>query len=1133
MYKHLSSVLLLTVMILSSLSENVSAQGFNSITSPDGINIIAVGNSGKMYRSANGGVTYISTTVSGTPNLYSVTSFGNDVWMTGDNGNIIKTLKTASSNTVYNAGDAGTFNSVYFVNSNTGFVCGPSGRVYKSVNGGVNWSLSNTGISSGNGTLNSVCFKDENNGTIVANNGNIFVTTDGGNSWSLETSPTSNNLLKIKYFGNDRVAVGEYGTIVSNTGSGWTNIVTRTRSDIKGVSGSAINDVHVCGGGGFIRNNKSGSSNFFNFENNPMMANLVDICFYDNNKGWAVSSLNGVIIYTTNGGSNWNMPTGATVTLSWVSKPGASGNFLGNNLCQHPTDRNTFYCVFGGQVYVSRNRGENWSAVGVTTPTGTTPHSFFVSPLDTNIWLIATESSPDKVYRSTNYGSSWTQILSLNFSSYGQPLEIDQNNPSVFYFAPDNGGFWKSTNSGETFTEISGNYPFRSPCEILVTWDSSNVIILGDGVTSSSNPAIMFKSTNGGVNWTKIDSTSSSETPSMCNTVFDKSLIWCTEWGGSNIYKSTDMGSDYVLHHSTGFSGWGSDICREDPTMVITGSWGAAATYSTNGGTNWTNINTGLSGHGGGILIAERGLVLAQQGSNLYKLNIVYTDAPVIANPDVQPVSLNGTGSQYYPTSTINPTGTVKNNNGGASATFTVTRLISPGGYSSTKTVSNLASNATTDVTFDAWTFTPGNTYTVKDSVYMADDINNSNNVLSGSLTAYLGQAVYNVNEQFTGSFPPANWVLSGTAGTMYWISSTAGGYANGTGSAKYDFWNAPNGTNQSMFTDAFTPSAAGDSLKFDYSYASLTNSAVDSLIIETSTNGGTTYSVLVKLRGRNTDTIGVGNTIKTVASTGSEFTPTLSSQWRSKKYILPAGTNKIKFRARSGFGNGLYIDNINISSYTMFTQYNIKLIPEGMYNGVTLNMRDTVKAYLRNISSPFSLVDSSVAVFDSVTFNAPFVFKNAGTGTYYIQIIHRNLIEEWSKSGGEPFTKGVTANFDFTSSQSQTYGNNSVLIGSKWCLFSGDVIKDGLIELSDILSIYNDASVFSTGYIPTDLTGDDLSDLSDILVVYNNASNFVTKKSPESIMAEFNSSKEKAKQEMISYAKKFRTEVRDSEIKK
>ncbi len=1125
--------LLSAVTVMISTADIISAQGFNSITTPDGTYIVAVGNSGKLYRSANGGVTYTSSTVAGSPNLYSVTSFGDDVWMTGDNGNIIKTLKTASSNTIYNAGTAVTFKSVFFINSNTGFVCGSGGNVYKSVNGGVNWTLSNSGISSGNGNLNCITFKDENNGTITADSGNIFITTNGGDEWSLETSGSSYNLLKVKYIGTGRVAVGEYGTILTNDGSGWIAANTRTKSDIRGVTGSDMNEVHVCGGGGFIRNNKNSSNNFYNFEVNPMMANLTDIFYFENNKGWAVSSLNSVIIYTTNGGTNWSMPTGSTISYNWVSKSGASGGFLGNDICQHPFNRNTFFVVFSGQVYVSRNRGENWSAVGVTTPTGTTPHSFFVSPLDTNIWLVATESSPDKVYRTTNYGASWAQVISQNFSSYGQPLEIDQNNPEVFYFAPDGGGFWKSTNSGASFSEISGNYSFRSPCEILVTWDSSNIILLGDGTTGSGR-AVIFRSVNGGVNWTPVDTVSSdgSETPSMCNTVFEKNVAWSTEWGGSDIYKSTDYGENFVVHRSAGFSGWGSDICREDPTMIITGSWGASATISTNGGQNWTNINTGLSGHGGGILIAERGLVIAQQGSNVYKLNITYTDAPVVVNIDVQSLSLGAIGNQYYSSSTIIPSGTVKNNNGAASATFNVTRKISPGGYISTKTVTNLAANSSTSVNFDPWTFTAGTTYSVLDSVYISEDVNTSNDVLTGSITPYIGEAVININQDFAGTFPPANWSFQFT-GTNYWLYSSVSGYQNGTGSARYNFWDAPSGTNQSMFTETFNPTVTGDTLVFDHSYASLNNSAVDSLIIETSTNGGSTYTVLRRLRGRNTDTIGVGNTFKTVASTGSQFSPTLSSHWLTKKLALPAGTNKIKFRARSGFGNNLYIDNINISNFNLFTQYDMKLAPEGMYNGTSLNLGDTVRAYLRNTLSPFGLVDSAVSVIDPVSLNAGFIFKNVPTGTYYIQVIHRNSIETWSKSGGQSITKGIAVNYDFTSAQSQSYGNNSVLVGSKWCIYSGDVVRDGVVELSDVLEIYNNASNFVSGYVLSDLTGEGTVDLSDILISYNNSSDFVARITPETSLSDSKSVKEKSRIKQIEYVKKAIVDGNNSSISK
>ncbi|MEZ4692077.1 MAG: hypothetical protein R3A12_18740 [Ignavibacteria bacterium] len=157
-------------------------------------------------------------------------------------------------------------------------------------------------------------------------------------------------MLKVKYFGSSLYAVGEYGTILSGNGGVWTSVITRTKSDIRGLSGTTASDVHVCGGGGFIRNNKSGSSNFFNFEKNPMLANLTDIFYYDANNGWAVSPLNRVIIRTTNGGSSWEMPAGSTVSYNWVAKT-PSGSGIGNNLCPHPNVREAMFVVYGNKVY--------------------------------------------------------------------------------------------------------------------------------------------------------------------------------------------------------------------------------------------------------------------------------------------------------------------------------------------------------------------------------------------------------------------------------------------------------------------------------------------------------------------------------------------------------------------------------------------------------------------------------------------------------------------------------------------------------------------------------------------------------------------------------------------------------------
>lgn len=181
------------------------------------------------------------------------------------------------------------------------------------------------------------------------------------------------------------------------------------------------------------------------------------------------------------------------------------------------------------------------------------------------------------------------------------------------------------------------------------------------------------------------------------------------------------------------------------------------------------------------------------------------------------------------------------------------------------------------------------------------------------------------------------------------------------------------------------------------------------------------------------------------------------------------------------------------------------------MYNGSTLNIRDSVKAYLRNPASPYAIIDSAKTVIDSVTFNAPFVFKNASSGTYYIQIIHRNALETWSKNGGESVTNGILANYDFTTSQSNAYGGNTILNGSKWCLFSGDVSRDGAIDITDVVSIYNDAVNFSSGYLATDLTGDETVDVSDLLIAYNNSTNFVSKVTPETSPADIIMQKERS----------------------
>lgn len=177
-------------------------------------------------------------------------------------------------------------------------------------------------------------------------------------------------------------------------------------------------------------------------------------------------------------------------------------------------------------------------------------------------------------------------------------------------------------------------------------------------------------------------------------------------------------------------------------------------------------------------------------------------------------------------------------------------------------------------------------------------------------------------------------------------------------------------------------------------------------------------------------------------------------------------------------------------------TTLNVKVILEGFYNTFTnrISRRDTILLYLRNSISPYQKVDSSKAVLDTITFNAAGIFRSAFSGSYYLVVRHLNSIETWSKAGGMQYHIDSTKTYDFTNSSSQAFGNNLVLRGSKYCIYSGDTNQDGLIDSGDLLMTYNDAVNFASGYLATDVNGDWQADVSDITIVYNNLINFIGK---------------------------------------
>jgi len=664
MKKYLKIVI--SLFIVALFINNGYSQGLNAIVNTDDLNIMAVGDNGKVFRSSNGGTTWSKNTV-GTANFKCIDNSGNLVLVGGNDGKVYKSTKTSSALEGTSVGSAGSVNGITY-NGSTAMVCMDGGLVYKTTNDGASWVLKNTGIPSVK--LNAIEAVNATVALVVGDNGTAYKTINGGDSWTVVTTGTTRNLLAVMGSATKFYVTGAWGTYFEY--DYLTNIVTpsmlKNRTDVRAISGSSPLDLHIGGGGGFIRNNR-GSLNdatFSTFETNPLLANLTGLSFnvLPTGVGFACSNETDAIIKTTNYGASWALTAGATINISWVSKLSASGG-IGNNLCENPHNRDILYVVYGKTIYRSGNRGDNWAnigTVGASSGTVSNAHSFYVSPLDTNIMMCAIESSPDKVVRSTNYGQTWTTILSLNFSNYGMPLEMDQNDPMKYYYAPDGGGFWVSNDQGATFTEVSNNFAFRSPCDVIVKWGDSREIMIADGVTSASQPADIFKSINGGLNWTKVHTNTgsgASEIPAMTNTAFEPGTAYATNWSGSSRYKTINGGDNWTAIASTPWSGWNADVSHEDPTVVLTGNYGANVSFSTNSGANWTAYSLPSGGCGAGLISPARNYQIAMQCSGLLKMVVSYT---VVTNVEEQYFSTIPTKynlAQNYP-NPFNPSTEIK-----------------------------------------------------------------------------------------------------------------------------------------------------------------------------------------------------------------------------------------------------------------------------------------------------------------------------------------------------------------------------------------------------------------------------------------------------------------------------------------
>ncbi|HKW01735.1 MAG TPA: hypothetical protein VJN96_18040, partial [Vicinamibacterales bacterium] len=204
-----------------------------------------------------------------------------------------------------------------------------------------------------------------------------------------------------------------------------------------------------------------------------------------------------------------------------------------------------------------------------------------------------------------------------------------RSQPNVFYIGFDNGGVWRSTDYGSTWTPLFDSQTTGSIGAIAVAPSDPNVIYVGSGA-GIIRPDLatgdgVYKSTDAGKTWTHLAQLR--DTSMIANIEVDPrnaNRLFVAALGhpyGPNaergIFRSTDGGGTFekVLYKDEYVSGNDVRINPSDPNVVYASLWQQQQSYieggafggtaqsndggifkSTDGGTTWKQLSGGLPG---------------------------------------------------------------------------------------------------------------------------------------------------------------------------------------------------------------------------------------------------------------------------------------------------------------------------------------------------------------------------------------------------------------------------------------------------------------------------------------------------------------------------------------------------------
>jgi len=298
---------------------------------------------------------------------------------------------------------------IVFAPSNSNYVyIACDGGIYKSTDGGNNWSSANKGITTLQ--LYRVASHPSKHDTLVGgaqDNGNFRTLNGGATAWDFVTTGDGMECFfdhttpNVVYFATQNAALykstnsGTTVTFLGSFGGAWVSPFFMHPSNNQ-ILYTATNDVY--------RSTNAGGS-FTVIANNVTTSDQINTM--------AQSSVNPNNMILAGSGLFTSTPQVKVSTDEGFTWTDVTGNIPGvqryiSRVVTHPTNANTMYVVrsgfsSGNKIYMTTDLGSSWTNVSGDLPD--IPHNdLFIDPTITSDYYTANDLG---VYRSTNSGTNW------------------------------------------------------------------------------------------------------------------------------------------------------------------------------------------------------------------------------------------------------------------------------------------------------------------------------------------------------------------------------------------------------------------------------------------------------------------------------------------------------------------------------------------------------------------------------------------------------------------------------------------------------------------------------------------------------------------------------------------------------